>query len=135
MGDILRAGAQLVNDALAEHASQDVVYRRGADQFTVAATNGTSRGSTAKEYGVREHWTARDFLISASALVLLGQQIEPAEGDQIVETITNDDDEPVATVTHTVLPPSTEEPAWRYSDPTRKRVRLHTKETARESIP
>lgn len=127
MADLLRAGVKMLNSLQRESCSQSVTYQRGSDSVTVRATISSSRGETQLEYGVRETWEARDFLISCDDLVLDGDRVEPAEGDRIVESALNESDEVVSTETYVVLPPNEHEPAWRYSDEHRLRYRIHTK--------
>ena len=135
MGDLLRDGARWLNATMREHVAQTVTYQRGSDSVEVRATIGKSEGETELQYGARERWESKDFLIGASDLVLGGVVVEPARNDRIVETITNADGEATFTVTHSVLPPSKDEPAWRYSDEHRITLRVHTKETSRVAAP
>jgi hypothetical protein len=128
MTDLLRAGAKMLNAVQRQHCSQEITYHRGEDSVVLSATIGTSRGTVSLEYGMREQWIARDYLISVDDLVLDGERVQPARGDRIVETALDSDDEATATVTHEVLPPSAEEPAWRFSDEHRLRYRVHTKQ-------
>ena len=135
MGDLLRDGAAWLNATMREHVAQTVTYQRGADSVEVRATIGKSEGETAKEYGFRERWESKDFLISADALILSAVVVTPAENDRIIETIADEDGVAAFIVTHEVLPPSADEPAWRYSDEHRLTLRLHTKQISREAAP
>jgi hypothetical protein len=64
-----------------------------------------------------------DFLIAAADLAeLTDSGGEPLEGDQIDHVGLDG-----VTRTWQVLSPGGDEPAWRYSDPSRTTVRLHTK--------
>lgn len=62
-----------------------------------------------------------DFLIEPADLVLGSSTVEPAQGDTI--TIVRGEQ----TLTYQLLPPGGAEPAWRWSDPGRTRIRVHTK--------
>lgn len=135
MGDLLRDGMVWLNATMREHVAQTVVYQRGADSVTLRATIGRSEGETEKEYGAREHWESKDFLISSAALVIGGVVVAPAEHDRVIETISDQYGEALFIVTHEVLPPSNEEPAWRYSDEHRQTLRVHTKEFSKEPAP
>lgn len=135
MADLIRAGAKMLNRVQREHCAQEITYQRGSDSVTLATTIGSSSGFSTREYGVREPWFARDYLIAVADLVLDGDRVEPQRGDRIVETFLDEDDEVLATLTHEVLAPSEEEPAWRYSDEHRIRYRIHTKQVATEAAP
>ena len=65
----------------------------------------------------------RDYLIDTADLVLNSQQILPEKGDQIEE---QDGDN---LFVYEVMPIG-KEPHWRYSDPYRKTLRIHTKHIA-----
>jgi hypothetical protein len=71
--------------------------------------------------GVITHAQERDYLIAADDLVLGGAATLPERGDQIDETIDG------ATVTFEVLPLAGEA-HWRYSDPFRTLLRVHTRQ-------
>lgn len=106
---------------LKAHASRPVIYRRGADAVTVDAIVGRTLLKLDDGYGgVRMEWTDRDFLIAADDLVLGGQGVLPQRGDQIVEAHNGQ------VVVYEVLAPG-REPEWRWSDPHRKMLRVHTK--------
>ena len=75
--------------------------------------------------GTRMEWTDRDYLISAAKLVLGGVQVEPQAGDQIRETVGD------AVHVYEALAPGGE-PAWRWSDPHRRMLRVHAKHVGTE---
>jgi len=75
--------------------------------------------------GVRMEWTDRDFLIAPEDLILGGQKSLPERGDQIRETVGTQ------TFVYEVLAPAGE-PEWRWSDPHRKLLRIHTKQVGVE---
>lgn len=118
----------MLSETAREHCSQTVTYQRGSSSVSLQAVIGKSEGFVSREFGVREQWTCRDFLCAANDLVLDGERVEPMRGDRIVETALDENDEPVATITHEVLPPADKEPCWVFSDPQRVRYRVHTKQ-------
>ena len=121
MPDLLQTGSDWLADQLKTHASRQVVYRRGALQVAVQATVGRTLLKLDDGYGgVRMEWTDRDFLVHASDLVLGGSQTLPERGDLIREM------QGGKTFVYEVLAPG-KEPAWRWSDPFRKVLRIHTK--------
>jgi len=117
MPDLLDTGLDWLAQQLRQHASRSVVYQRGANQVTVPATIGRTLMKLADgEGGVRMEWTDRDFLIRADALVLAGNRIEPARGDQVID----------AGRRYEVMAPGGELP-WRVSDPFGHLLRIHAK--------
>jgi hypothetical protein len=62
----------------------------------------------------------RDYLIDTADLVLAGEQALPAKGDRIEEIDASKKH------TYEVLPLGGEQ-HWRYSDPYRRTLRIHTK--------
>lgn len=126
MADFLETGTEWLTEKLKAHASRPVVYRRGADEVTVQAIIGRTLLKLADDYGgVRMEWTDRDFLIAAEDLILGGQRTLPKRGDRILET------DGSQTRMYEVLAPGNE-PEWRWSDPHRKLLRIHTKSIGEE---
>jgi len=126
MGDLLDDGLAWLAEQLKAHASQTVVYRRGANEVTVQATVGRTLLKFDDGYGgVRMEWTDRDFLIAADDLVLGGEKTLPQRGDQVRETVDSQ------TLVYEVLAPGSE-PEWRWSDPHRRLLRIHTKQVGVE---
>jgi hypothetical protein len=74
---------------------------------------------------VVERIESRDFLILAEDLVLDGTVVLPVRGDRIRET------QGGKVYVYEVVAPGNE-PCWRYSDPFRKTLRIHTKHIATE---
>src|SRR5262245_13604145 len=126
MTDLLQTGLSWLSDQLKEHASREVVYVRGSDQVSVRATLGRTLLKLDDGYGgVRMEWTARDFLMPAADLVRAGPPVLPQRGDKIRETVGSQ------VFVFEVLAPG-KEPPWRWSDPFRKTLRIHTKQIAVE---
>jgi len=126
MGDMLASGLGWLVEKLKGHASQPVVYKRGVHEVTVQAIIGRTLLKLDDGYGgVRMEWTDRDFLIAADDLLLGGQKTLPQRGDQIRET------QDGKTLVYEVLAPGSE-PEWRWSDPHRRLVRIHTKQVREE---
>lgn len=126
MPDLLETGQQWLADQLKTHASRSVVYVRGIEQVVVPATIGRTLLKLDDGYGgVRMEWTDRDFLISAADLLLAGNAATPERGDRIRETVG------AQILVFEVMAPG-KEPPWRWSDPFRKMLRIHTKHVATE---
>lgn len=122
MSDKLSNALLWLAEKLKTHTSRSVVYRRGADEVTVQAVIGRTLFKLNDGYGgIRMEWSDRDFLIVAADLVLGGKQVYPERGDKILETAG------AKTYTYEVLAPG-REPEWRWSDPYRTIIRIHTKQ-------
>jgi len=126
MGDLLDDGLAWLAEQLKAHASRTVVYRRGTDEVTVQALVGRTLLKLDDGYGgVRMEWTDRDFVIAADDLVLGGEKTLPQRGDQVRETVDGQ------ALVYEVLAPGSE-PEWRWSDPHRRLLRIHTKQVGVE---
>ena len=124
MTDLLQSGSDWLEARRHEHLSHPVVYCRRPESVEVNATVGQTTFEVEREFGV-EKVESRDFLIRAEDLVLGGQPAEPRRGDRIKETLGGQ------VVVFEVMAPG-DEPPWRYSDPGRKTLRVHTKEVGTE---
>ena len=101
-----------------------IIYKRDAKQVSLAATIGQTLFERADDYGAIVQYQSRDFLIPAATLILPGlgsAPVLPQAGDQIYETVGD------RTFIHEVTAPGAE-PAWRYADPFRNTLRVHTKQ-------
>ena len=122
MTDLLQQGSDWLEDQRTQHATRIVTYCRGQDSVDVAATVGQTVFRLTDDYGAEIRHVRRDYLILTADLVLAGQETLPQRGDQIKETSGS------TTYVHEVMGPGGNEPDWRYSDPYRKTLRIHTKE-------
>jgi len=129
VSDVLQHGLDWLQGRRREHLSRTVTYRRGADSVEVAATVGETAFRLTEDYGAQVRVVRRDYLIAADDLVLGGQQVLPQAGDRTEET---DGDQ---VFIYEVMGPGGGEPDWRYSDPYRRTLRIHTKHVATEAVP
>lgn len=114
------AATQGVMDAL----QGDIIsYRRREITIPLWAVVGESRFDSESTDGLTTQVRTRDWLIRADHLVLAGERVEPAAGDEIM-AIELDGSRTVWEVSA----PGGMELAWRYSDPARTRLRVHTRE-------
>ncbi len=127
MADLLQKGSDWLEGMRTAHASRPVVYVRGTDSIEVAATVGKTVFRLDKGYGVIERVEARDYLVLAADLVLGGAAALPKAGDRIRET------EGGKAFVYEVMAPGNE-PCWRWSDPYRQTLRIHTKHVATEDV-
>jgi len=120
MSDLLKAGQKWLAEKLKKHASREITYRRGEVESIVTATIGKTMADQDTGDGLVLRMEIRDYLIDTADLKLDGQLTLPERGDLIIET---DDDK---NFTYEVLPIGNQR-AWRYSDPFRLKLRIHTK--------
>jgi len=125
VANLFETGATWLANQLKTHASADVIYVRGVDQIPVKATIGKTEFEIDDGSGVVLRIQSRDFLIHAADLVLGGTEILPVAGDLIREV------QGANTFVYEVMAPGNE-PHYRYSDPFRKLLRIHTKHVATE---
>ena len=116
MSNILKNGIQFLADKLKAHASETVIYKRGADSISICASFGKTDYQIEDQSGFQTGGQITDFLFAASDLIIDGLLTLPKAGDQIQ--------------TDSALYEALflQDGCWRYSDPYRKIIRLHTKE-------
>lgn len=127
MVDLLRQGSDWLEDKRKAFAASAVTYWRGGTSVEVRASIGTTTFDVETTAGAVETIESRDFLILAADLILGGSEVLPERGDLIKELLVAGG----ATLVYEVLAPGGE-PPWRYSDPYRKTLRIHTKHVATE---
>lgn len=120
MANLLESGSVWLADQLQTHASTEVVYERGTQQALVRATLGRTEFVLDDGAGAVLRVQSRDFLIRAADLVLGGVPTLPVAGDRIRET------QGATTFVYEVNAPG-QEPPYRFSDPFRKLLRIHSK--------
>ena len=127
MADLLNQGSAWLEGQRKKHATRDVTYRRGMESVVVKATIGRTVFEQDDGAGVIVRTQVRDYLIDTADLVLAGQQTLPEKGDRIEETDAGQQ------FVHEVLPLGGEQ-HWRYSDPYRRALRIHTKLVETEEV-
>jgi len=126
MADLLEQGAAFLDDRRHQHLTRAVTYERGAASVEVAVTVGRTVFEQADESGFIRKVESRDFLVRRTELILDGSEALPKAGDRVREA----DGEQVQI--YEVMAPGGE-PPFRYSDPYRKVLRIHTKHIATEN--
>ena len=126
MADLLSKSSAWLEDQRKKHRTVDVTYRRGGDSVAVKATIGRTLFEQDDGAGVTVRVQVRDYLIDTADLVLAEQATLPAKGDRIEEIDSGQKH------TYEVLPLGGEQ-HWRYSDPYRRTLRIHTKLIATEA--
>ena len=125
MANLLEQGAAWLAGQLQTHASARIVYQRDNDAVILQATIGKTEFEIDDGSGVLQRVESRDYLVPTAALRLAGVQTLPIVGDRIRET------QGSRTFVYEVLAPG-KEPHYRYSDPFRTLLRIHTKLVATE---
>ncbi len=121
MADLLERAAIWLEAQRTQHTTRMVRYRRGSDFVDLPATIGRTEFQVDDGYGVLQKFESRDFLVLAAHLQLTGTAVLPERGDRIEETVGG------MTYVYEVLAPG-KEPPFRYSDPYRITLRIHTKQ-------
>jgi hypothetical protein len=125
MPNLFEQGAAWLAGKLQAHGSVEVVYQRGAAQVALRATIGKTEFEIDDGSGVIQRFQSRDYLIQTADLELGGEPTLPVAGDRIRETVGE------RVFVYEVLAPGNE-PHYRYSDPFRKLLRIHTKHVGTE---
>ena len=129
MGDLLDRGATFLDAQRHQHLSRPVRYRRGTDEKEVQATIGKTEFEQVDDVGgagLIHRVESRDFLVRAADLDLGDGPILPRAGDQVRETVGT------SVFVYEVNAPGGQ-PPWRYSDPYRRVLRIHTKHIGTET--
>jgi hypothetical protein len=125
VADVLERGSAWLEGQRKKHATREVTYRRGLNMVVAKATIGRTVFEQDDGAGVIIRTQVRDYLIDTADLVLAGQPTLPEKGDRIEETDAG------KKYVYEALPLGSE-PHWRYSDPYRRTLRVHTKLIATE---
>jgi hypothetical protein len=121
MTDLLERASNWLEEQRRRHASPVVPYARGSRTLDGVATIGKTLFEVDDGYGIVVRYESRDYLIQAADLVLDSEPFVPQRGDRIQEV------QGSTTFVYEVTAPG-KEPAWRYSDPYRTALRIHTKQ-------
>lgn len=116
MDDLLRQGSHWLEQQRTAHAASPVTYRRDATELPVAATFGRTRYEVADESGLTVGAQVTDFLILADDLSPTFS--EPQPGDVILADGRRCE----------VMALGQDFRGWRWSDPYRTTMRIHTKD-------
>jgi hypothetical protein len=123
MIDLLEKASEWLENKRTKFAARIVTYSRGTQTVQIPAAVGKTVFEVDEGFSVLLRYEARDFLILAADLVFGGKNTLPQKGDRIYET------QAEAIYVYEVTAPG-KEPAWRFSDPWRKTLRIHTKQIA-----
>ena len=128
MADLLERSSAWLEDQRARRMTRPVLYVRGGQTVEVPATIGETIFRIDGGAGAMLRTESRDYLITAADLVLGGSAVLPQRGDRIRET------QGTQVFVYEVASPG-DEPLWRWSDPYRRTLRIHTKQVDVEVTP
>ena len=120
MTNVLERGSQWLSEQIDHYAASSVLYRRGSLTVPVQAGKGRTTFELNDTSGILVETESRDFLISAGNLLLDDMPILPEVGDRIIETIGS------KLHAYEVNKFGAEQP-YRFCDPYRHKLRIHTK--------
>jgi hypothetical protein len=121
--DLLERGMAWLAGQLKKHASQPVIYRRGAASLAIQAVVGRRQLVQVEEGGFQTSWHATDFLFPSKDLDFGAGPVEPETGDTITVSLGG----------HLVTCEVMDEAGgkhFEYTDPIRRMLRIHTKQRA-----
>jgi len=129
--DLLQQGSAFLEDQRHRHMTRPVTYLRAGESVELDATVGRTVFEQADQFGVIQRTETRDYLVRAEDLVLGGAQSEPKAGDRVREP------SGTGALLYEVMAPSGGggEPPFRFSDPERRTLRIHTKFIGLEVTP
>ena len=125
MGDLLDRGSAFLDDQRHKHLSRTLVYQRGAEAKEVQATIGKTEFEQADDAGLIHRVESRDFLVRTADMDLGSGLTLPRASDQVRETVGTQ------VFVYEVNAPGGQ-PPFRFSDPYRRVLRIHTKHIATE---
>lgn len=122
MPNRLAVAAERLTQRLGDHASESIIYSTAAGSvlLELSASIGSTPAEQEAEGGVVYRTELRDYLISSADLATDGLRFEPKAGDLIIQTI-NEEERVFEVVSVGGEPP------FRYCDPGKARLRVHTK--------
>ncbi len=131
MPDLLQRGSDWLEDQRTQHATRLVTYQRGVvgdgPSVQVQATIGKTAFDVDNGAGALLRVESRDYLVLTADLVLNGEQTPPKQGDTIRESAGG------MVMVYEVMAPGGA-PHFRFSDPYRKTLRIHTKFVSQEPL-
>ena len=131
MPDLLQRGSDWLEDQRTQHATRWVTYQRGVvgdgPSVQVQATIGRTTFDVDNGTDALLRVESRDYLILTVDLVLEGEQTPPKQGDTIRESMGQ------TVMVYEVMAPGGA-PHFRFSDPYRKTLRIHTKFVSQEPL-
>jgi hypothetical protein len=120
--NLFRTASEWLGQQRHDFATSPVTYRRGDRSVELLATMGRTEYQQDDGYGIVIRSEARDYLVRACDLAIDGLETLPAVGDRIEEL------QGGTVYVYEVLPIGAQQQHWKYADPFRQTVRIHTKQ-------
>lgn len=117
MPNFLKNAEAWLDATLAASDGETVTYSRGIPNVSLTAVLGATPTGFDLGNGILQTWQTQDFLIAETDLELSGHEVKPAVGDEVTS------DGVVFRVCN-----ATDGRCWRFTDPHRRTLRIHTKE-------
>ncbi len=127
MANLLQQASDWLEAKRTQYAAGVVCYVRGGQSADVSATVGNTTFEVDDGYGVLVRHESRDYLVLAADLKFAETPTLPQRGDLVRET------QGGTVFVYEVTAPGNE-PCWRYSDPYRKTLRIHSKQVDTEAV-
>jgi len=127
MTDLLQQGSDWLEEQRTRFMTRQVVYQRGAESVQLPATVGRTVFQTVDEHGIVIRTESRDYLVLADDLVLGGTLALPKAGDWVRE-----ENGGMASIYEVMAPAG--ESVYRFSDPYRRTLRIHSKLVGTEAL-
>jgi hypothetical protein len=119
--DLLEQSSAWLDGQRKQFLSRSVTYNRGSVSVVVLAAVGKTNFEIDTTSGVTETFESRDYIILAADLAINGTLLTPQRGDTITDV------QGGQTLVYEVTGPG-REPCWRWSNPYRTSMRIHTKQ-------
>jgi len=127
MPDLLSNAAAWLDGQLKANASQAVTFCRGSLRIPWSASIGATHFVNETKHGQQIEWESRDFIGTAADLTDGVDLLIPAVGDWIEQTIGT------VLCSFALVSPTDEKP-YRYCDPGRQSIRVHTKQILKQPV-
>lgn len=128
MTDLLQQGSAFLEDQRHKHLTRPVTYLRGSDSVHAQATVGRTVFEQQDQFGAVQRTETRDYLVRTEDLILGGERALPRAGDRVREP------GGTAALLYEVMSIGSE-PPFRFSDPDRRTLRIHTTFIGPEATP
>ena len=123
MTDLMETGAIWWSNQLKESASRTVTYQRSPSvTVQLTATIGKTTFRLEDEQGFLTVFQSRDYSFETAELILAGAETRPQRGDRIIEASGH------VYELMQLTSGGTDEDIWKYADPYRIRIVVHTKQ-------
>ena len=122
MTNLFRTASEWLSQQRHDFATSPVTYRRGDRSVELLATIGRTEYQQDDGYGILLRSEARDYIVRTCDLAIDGLETLPAVGDRIEEL------QGGTVYVYEVLPIGSQQQHWKYADPFRQTVRIHTKQ-------